>query len=93
MEASPLKKRIDAWLASANCNCDDGVYCSFCEILLDVIDECYTDRKENDNEPNADSASAGGTEGPGQEPVYEEAGAGDDPGAGERVEGEEVSEG
>ena len=34
-----LKHRIEAWLAASNCNCDGEVYCSFCEILMDVLDE------------------------------------------------------
>lgn len=40
-----LRKRIEAWLASANCNCDDGVYCTYCEILSDVIE--YMDDAES----------------------------------------------
>lgn len=32
-----LRKRIESWLLSANCNCSEGVYCTYCEILSDVL--------------------------------------------------------
>lgn len=83
-----LRKRIESWLLSSNCNCSDGVYCTFCELLSDVLD--YMD-KQSDNESddpeeaNHVDVDSGGTD-HGSECVgvtEAEAGNGSSTGAGE----------
>lgn len=79
-----LRKRIEDWLTSANCNCDDGIYCTYCEILYDVLD--YMDnRSDGAKEANYVDVDSGRTD-PGSECVgvpEAEAGSGSSAGAGE----------
>ena len=94
-----LRNRIEAWLSSSNCNCSEAVYCTYCEILSDVLD--YMDAQtDNDNEsektyhvePVEWSTDAGDAV---VGVVQEEAGAGADPDSSgrEEVEGPAEPEG
>lgn len=89
-----LRTRIEDWVKSSKCNCNiPGVYCTYCEILFDVLDYIdsveQTKSKENTNEPSrVDPECAVGSV---VEPE-KEAGAGEDPGASGHEEGERPAE-
>lgn len=84
-----LRTRIEDWLKSANCNCTTGVYCTYCEILTDVLE--YMDAAEEANNVESDSVvvevSAGAVQ-----LAEAEAGAGESPGASGREEGARPAE-
>lgn len=82
-----LRSRIEDWLSSANCNCSEAVYCTYCEILSDVLEymdsvEDNGNESEEANHVECDSDDPGCSERPLVD-VQQEGRAGADSGASE----------
>lgn len=97
--AMKLRNRIEQWLAAANCNCtgEPKVYCTYCDILFEVLDYMdaaeQTSNSESEKTDNVepDSGSAGSS-GVAVEQPQDQTGTGESAGAGRSERSEESKE-